>query len=370
MPETFFQITNTLALVAWIALVLAPGRREISGLLCAVVVPAILAAAYVAVIGWKFATDGPPPGDVMTLAGLKRVFADDWVFAAAWAHYLVFDMVVGAWIARDAVRLGLPWPLRTLALVLTFLSGPVGFLVHVLGRVALRRTVAVTACCVILVLGAGRPGRCRAEPPRPSGSIAGHPALAASPRHTTTARGRQGDAVNVALIGSEAELHQALAAAGWYAADPITLETSLRIAADCVLHKPYAHAPVSDLYVWGRRQDAAFEQPVGDSPKQRHHVRFWRSRELDRRGRPLWLGAATFDERVEISRTTGGVTHKIGPDIDSERNKLVGDAITARALDGYYWVEQFHPQRDGRNGGGDPYFTDRRLAVGVIDLRR
>jgi hypothetical protein len=114
----------------------------------------------------------------------------------------------------------------------------------------------------------------------------------------------------------------------------------------------------------------AFEQPVGDSPKQRHHVRFWRSRELDRAGRPLWLGAATFDERVEISRTTGGVTHKISPNIDRERNKLVSDAIRAGTLDGYYWVDQFHRQVQGTNGGGDPYFTDRRLAVGVIDLRR
>ena len=206
--------------------------------------------------------------------------------------------------------------------------------------------------------------------PQPTGTIEGHPALARSPRHTTTSRGDQGDAVNVAFIGTEAQLHQALAVAGWFAADPVTLKTSLRIAADVVLHKPYAHAPVSDLFLWGRRQDAAFEQPVGGSPKQRHHVRFWQSAERDQAGRPLWLGAATFDERVEISRTTGGVTHKIGPEIDRERNKLVQDAIRANALDGYYWVDQFHLQAEGRNGGGDPYRTDRRLAVGVIDLQR
>ena len=205
---------------------------------------------------------------------------------------------------------------------------------------------------------------------QPTETISGHPALAGSPRHTTTSRGVQGDAVNVALIGTEEDLHQALAVAGWYTADPTTLKTSLRIAADVVLHKAYAQAPVSDLYLWGRRQDAAFEQPVGGSPKQRHHVRFWRSAERDSAGRPLWLGAATFDERVELSRTTGGVTHKISPDIDRERNKLVTDTVGAGVLDGYYWVEQFHMQAQGRNGGGDPYRTDRRLAVGVLDLRR
>ena len=203
-----------------------------------------------------------------------------------------------------------------------------------------------------------------------TGTVAGHPALASCPRHTTTSHGHQGDAVNVAFIGSEKDLHHALATAGWYAADPITLQTSVRIAADVVLRKPYAHAPVSDLYLWGRRQDAAFEQPVGKSPKQRHHVRFWQAETPDRDGNPLWLGAATYDERVEISRTAGGVTHKIAPDIDRERNKLVGDAIRAGMLDGYYWVDRFHTRAEGRNGGGDPYFTDRRLAVGVLDIRR
>jgi hypothetical protein len=144
MAENFFQFTNTLALMAWIALVLVPGKKLVSSVLCAVVVPGLLALAYAIVIGWKLATNGPPPGDVMTLAGLREVFRDDWVFAAAWTHYLAFDMVVGAWIARDSVSLGMPWLLRTVALVLTFLAGPVGFLIHIVGRGVLRRAGSVT----------------------------------------------------------------------------------------------------------------------------------------------------------------------------------------------------------------------------------
>jgi len=143
MPQHFFQITNTVALLAWIGLVLFPGRRVVSHLLCATVIPGLLAACYAAVIGWKLTSNGPPPGDVMTIDGLRAVFADDWVFAAAWAHYLVFDMVVGAWIARDAIRLSIPWPLRTVALLLTFLAGPVGFLLHLVTRYLLRRAVAI-----------------------------------------------------------------------------------------------------------------------------------------------------------------------------------------------------------------------------------
>jgi hypothetical protein len=236
---------------------------------------------------------------------------------------------------------------------------------------ALRAAPVVSAvlvfCVLCLAAGIGLAGE--PLPGAAEGTIEGHPALARAPRHTRTAKGRAGDAVNVAFVGSEEELHRVLGSAGWYAADPITLRTSLRIAADVVLHKPYPHAPVSDLYLWGRKEDAAFEQPVGDSPKQRHHVRFWRSQEVDAKSRPLWLGAATYDERVELSRTAG-ITHKIGPDIDRERNKLVHDAIRSGHLDGYYWVDRFHEAAEGKNGGGDRYVTDRRLVIGVIGLRR
>ncbi|MFM7521513.1 MAG: ABA4-like family protein [Planctomycetota bacterium] len=134
MAETYFRVTNTVALLAWILLLVQPGQRWVSRRLCATVMPGLLAVTYATVIGWKLATGGPPPGDLTTLAGLRGAFADDWVLAAAWTHYLVFDMVVGAWVARDAVRCGVPWPLRSVALVLTFLAGPVGFLLHLVIR--------------------------------------------------------------------------------------------------------------------------------------------------------------------------------------------------------------------------------------------
>lgn len=143
MPQLFFQASNTLALLAWIGLLLFPGRRLVTMVICGTLVPGLLAAAYTALIVWKFASGGPPPGDLSTIDGLQAVFADDWAFATAWTHYLVFDMVVGAWVARDAVRLSIPWPLRTLALLLTFLAGPLGFLLHLLTRGVLRQAWAV-----------------------------------------------------------------------------------------------------------------------------------------------------------------------------------------------------------------------------------
>jgi LssY C-terminus len=193
-----------------------------------------------------------------------------------------------------------------------------------------------------------------------------HPALQGAPRITHTAAGIHGDPLNIALVATEAEIVKAMLAAGWHPADPLTLETSLRIVGSTIFHRPYVDAPVSNLYLWGRKEDLAFEQPVGDDPARRHHVRFWRSAAAEATGRPLWMGAATYDARVGFSHTTGQITHHIAPDVDSERDKIIQDLRHAGRLRQVFWIEQFHQVLQGHNGGGDPYSTDGRLAVGVI----
>jgi hypothetical protein len=189
-----------------------------------------------------------------------------------------------------------------------------------------------------------------------------HPDYAEVTRLTVTSDGHPGDPVNIALVGSETDLVRAMGAAGWFPADPITLRTSLRIAADSVLRRPDDDAPVSDLFLFGRRQDLAFEQPVGNNPRQRHHVRFWHWDQLDD-GRPVWFGAATYDERVGLSYTTGQVTHHIGPDVDAERDRIAAGLAQAGCARQTRWIDAFHRAREGRNGGGDPWRTDGRLEI-------
>lgn len=190
-----------------------------------------------------------------------------------------------------------------------------------------------------------------------------HPALASLPETSRTHDNIPGDPLNIALIGSEGSVSKAMLAAGWHPADPLTLKSCLRIAGDTVFHRPYDDAPVSNLYVWGRKQDLAFEQPVGDDPRKRHHVRFWRSTELDTNGHPLWVGGATFDRKVGLSHTTGQITHHISPDVDAERDKILADLQHANKVGSIDWIDGFHKQLSGRNGGGDPWHTDGRLLI-------
>ena len=122
---------------------------------------------------------------------------------------------------------------------------------------------------------------------------------------------------------------------------------------------------MSNLFLFGRKQDIAFEQPLGGGPGKRHHVRFWRWDELYE-GRPAWFGAATFDDAVGLSHTTGQVTHHIGPDVDAERDRLAGELQQAGVVESIEWNDNFHTTLEGRNGGGDPWHTDGRLAIVVL----
>jgi len=193
-----------------------------------------------------------------------------------------------------------------------------------------------------------------------------HPALEDLPHRTYTADGIPGDPLNVGFVATEDELKLAMLAAKWFPADSLTLKSCLKIAADAVLSRPYEDAPVSNLYLWERKEDLAFEQPVGDNPRKRHHVRFWQSKVEFDDGRPIWIGSVTFDRSVGLSHTTGQITHHIDPDIDAERDNLLSDIQKTGRLEKVFWVSDFQQQSEGKNGGGDPYFTDRRLAVGVL----
>lgn len=193
-----------------------------------------------------------------------------------------------------------------------------------------------------------------------------HPTMDDVPGITETGDKIPGDPLNLALIGSERDVKRAMVAAKWYPADPLTLKSCLEIAEATVLKRPYDEAPVSSLYLFGRKEDLAFEQPVGDDPRQRHHVRYWRSPKSDAYGRPIWVGSATYDKRVGFSDTTGQITHHIAADIDAERNHVMQCLEQAHALTERYAVDDFHEERSGKNGGGDPWKTDGKLDVGIL----
>lgn len=52
--------------------------------------------------------------------------------------------------------------------------------------------------------------------------------------------------------------------------------------------------------------------------------------------------------------------------MDAERDYPFKDLEQTGDLAEMYVVDDFHNEREGKNGGGDPWYTDGKLYVGVI----
>ncbi|MCB1539557.1 MAG: LssY C-terminal domain-containing protein [Rhodoblastus sp.] len=190
--------------------------------------------------------------------------------------------------------------------------------------------------------------------------------LVGRPMVTRTSADIPGDPINIGIVGSEREIVCAFNAAGWSAASPVTLETSLRIIGSVALRRPYAAAPVSPLYYDGRQEDLAFEKAEGGSADRRHHIRLWRMLAAGDEQRPVWLGSASFDRSVGLSHYTLQATHHIAPDIDAERDYVAAQLARVGMVESVYEIAGVGPTLTGRNGGGDLYFTDGEALVAVL----
>lgn len=187
---------------------------------------------------------------------------------------------------------------------------------------------------------------------------------------TRTSDGLLGDPINLALYGSEEQLHLALTQAKWTLADRITLKSSWRIITSTLTGRSYDEAPVSPLYLFGRQQDFAYQQEVAGNPAKRHHVRFWRTPDgwlLPGGERVDWLAAGTFDRAVGFSLFTLQITHKIDANTDIERDHIVETVRSQNPAVGVRILKDFSTGYHSRNGGGDSITTDGDLPI--LDLR-
>lgn len=138
--ETVFNIANNGILVFWLLLIFAPHWRVSELMVQSVAVPVIIGLTYTWLIATVFFGGAlPEGGNFSTLHGVMTFFTSPIAATAGWIHYLVFDLFVGAWQVRDAHRRGIPHLAVVPCLVLTLLAGPVGLLLYVALRFAMRR---------------------------------------------------------------------------------------------------------------------------------------------------------------------------------------------------------------------------------------
>ena len=183
---------------------------------------------------------------------------------------------------------------------------------------------------------------------------------------TTNKRGtRNGDPLNLVFIGDVEDVLTALIGSGWDVTEKMSSGSLWRTVRSSLLGKRYRHSPVSSLYVFGRRQEAAF-QKARQTVNERNHLRLWFT-PLRFEALPVWIGQISRDIGVKFTLRTGFLTtHVIDPDVDNDRWYLVQNLVDAQALTklGYVsGVGEAPPDNPRHNLGGDPYFTDGLRAV-------
>jgi hypothetical protein len=133
--QTAFTLLNLAVVPAWLMLLVAPRWQMTRTLIHGGTYPAIYCVIYaVFLFNHLFLGVASPDASFSSLEGVMGLFDHPNGILLGWTHYLAFDLFVGAWIGRDALRRGITHWLSVPGLVLTFLLGPVGLLVYLATR--------------------------------------------------------------------------------------------------------------------------------------------------------------------------------------------------------------------------------------------
>jgi hypothetical protein len=183
---------------------------------------------------------------------------------------------------------------------------------------------------------------------------------------------KEGDPVNIAVVGNFNAVQRAFFLAGWHESESTHLRSAWRMAKSTFWHSVYEIAPMSPLYLFGRPQDISF-QKTRQTVRQRHHVRLWCT-SLRYKDKPVWVGGATWDIGVRPTlHSWFFFTHKIDPDVDAERDYILGELLDTERVSSFGFVPGVGvsmPLRPRKNLTGDPFHTDGYRAVIVIDNKR
>lgn len=167
-----------------------------------------------------------------------------------------------------------------------------------------------------------------------------------------------GDPLNLIVVGSGEDVYHTFIRAGWDETETITAGSAWKTGISFLFGGHYRYSPVSALYVFGRRQDAAM-QKTRDTIHERNHLRLWLA-PVQFQGKLVWVGQISRDIGVRFTTKTI-VTHKIDPDVDETRSYLFQDLLYSQVLSKFAFVKGVGAapiESPRQNLTGDPYFTD------------
>ncbi|PYU72076.1 MAG: hypothetical protein DMG49_08270 [Acidobacteria bacterium] len=187
------------------------------------------------------------------------------------------------------------------------------------------------------------------------------------PRRISDKEGNAGDMVNFLILGSEAAMQRVFTTSGWVKVDADVKDTVLHGIIGSLSKESYLTMPMSQLYLFGRPQDYgwAHAEPIS-VVRSRNHLRIWKAH-FQVNGETLWVGAATHDIGFERDQRNNGITHKIDPDIDLERD-YVEKTLTSTGL--VTEISHFlpdNPMKEAKTATGGNFHSNGQVLILKLD---
>ena len=183
------------------------------------------------------------------------------------------------------------------------------------------------------------------------------------PRRIADKAGDPGDMVNFLMIGSQEEMEKVFTTAGWVKVDANVKETVLNGFLASMSKESYLTMPMSPLYLFGRQQDYgwAHADPIAVIAS-RNHLRIWKA-PFQVNGRTLWVGAATHDVGFEKDQRNNGLTHKIDPNIDLERDYVEKTLASTGLVAEVTHILPANPMQEARTATGGSFHSNGQVLV-------
>ena len=183
------------------------------------------------------------------------------------------------------------------------------------------------------------------------------------PRRVADKDGNPGDMVNFLILGSEDSMQKAFTTAGWVKVDSTVESSILHGILGSLSKEAYLTMPMSQLFLFGRSQDYgwAHAEPISVITS-RNHLRLWKA-PFTVDGQTLWVGAATHDVGLERDQRNNGVTHKIDPDIDLERNYVEKSLASTGLVAEVSHFLPSNPMKEARTATGGSFHSNGEVLI-------
>ncbi|MBU2632227.1 LssY C-terminal domain-containing protein [Patescibacteria group bacterium] len=179
------------------------------------------------------------------------------------------------------------------------------------------------------------------------------------PKFTETLKGYWQEPISfVIFVEDRAHFINVFSKAKWAAADEVSVNSVIKAANSAAKNKSYLTGPITPSFWDSKVHDIGVQkETIRKSFRERHHARFWDTGLKTINGMKIYVGTASYDKKMKWF-----VTHKIAPDIDTEREYLFNDLEKAGVIKSFQ-KKQFVNPTLGKNFSGDPFFTDGKAYI-------